>query len=397
MPRVFGHAHLAALETFINLSYAGVVLYVADRLGGNDEPRKQNGSNESAVSRRSLRTAGIAGFLLALALLTKIQAAFLPLPLAAWCIWRLRRRAAYFLPVAALTAAFVFLVGWPHLWADTLANLRQYMGRTTERASLMVWYFGEALADREVPWHYPWLIFAATVPVGLQILGVCGVLMGASPGWKCPRCVLLLACLLFPLFVFSWPGIAVYDGERLFSVVFPLWALLIGRGAQEVFRRLSEKLTSQWSAAVLSVFLAAQSYGLFAVAPCWLSYYNILVGGLRGADRIGLQGTYWGDSLTRDLLHAAAEKLPQHVTVHAAPVLYEFQWNEVRAQSPGLTGKQIRLIPIDHDEGPPSEFVLLFLRKEYLPPELRHPGSDYEVVAEIRRSGVLLAALLRRR
>jgi hypothetical protein len=31
MPRVFGHAHLAALETFIGLAYTGAVLAVADR------------------------------------------------------------------------------------------------------------------------------------------------------------------------------------------------------------------------------------------------------------------------------------------------------------------------------------------------------------------------------
>ena len=38
-----------------------------------------------------------------------------------------------------------------------------------------MWYFGRVVADRDVAWHYPWVMFLATVPVGLHALGVCGL------------------------------------------------------------------------------------------------------------------------------------------------------------------------------------------------------------------------------
>ena len=44
----------------------------------------------------------------------------------------------------------------------------------------MVEYFGRIMPDRDVPWHYPWFYFAVTVPVGLQLLGVFGLVQG----WK---------------------------------------------------------------------------------------------------------------------------------------------------------------------------------------------------------------------
>ena len=37
--------------------------------------------------------------------------------------------------------------------------------------------------------------------------------------------------MLFVLLIFSLPGTPVYDGVRLFLMVFPLWAVWVGIGA----------------------------------------------------------------------------------------------------------------------------------------------------------------------
>ena len=52
--------------------------------------------------------------------------------------------------------------------------------------------------------------------------------------------------MLFPLVLFSLPHISVYDGARLFLVVFPLWAIFIGRGGAIAFEKLREKLSPRW-------------------------------------------------------------------------------------------------------------------------------------------------------
>ena len=148
-----------------------------------------------------------------LALLTKVQAILLPIPIAVWALVYLRRRAVPLLAVWGLIGVVLFFLFWPYMWKTPIDHLQEYLGRTTSRATLYVWYFGQVVADREVAWHYPWVMFLATVPIGLHGLGMFGLFGPERQAWRSPREILVLACMLFPLCLFSIPGVAVYDGE----------------------------------------------------------------------------------------------------------------------------------------------------------------------------------------
>lgn len=391
MPRSFGHAHLASLETCVNLAYAAVVLYLADRWG-TPAPRT-NADQPSTCSSPSLAAAAFAGVLLGLALLTKIQAVLLPVPIAIWALCVMRWRGVGLLAVWGLVGLGVMFVGWPWLWESPWSHLMQYLGRTTDRATIYVWYLGKVIADREVPWHYPWVMWLTTVPVGLHLLGACGLWQALRAPESRSRAALIGGCLVFPLLVFSIPGIAVYDGERLFSVSYPLWAVLIGRGAAWLIDRTGSKSTRTITALAAACLFATQSYGLFAMSPCWLSYYNLAVGGASGAERLGLPVTYWGDGVTRKLLADAADLVGPNGRLAVAPVLHEAQWEELRRQCPALLERNIRLIPLAPN-AEPFEFVLLFPRKEYLPEEYRILD---EPVLFVQRGGATLAGVYRRR
>lgn len=400
MPRLFGHAHLAALESCIDFMYAAVVLFLADRW----EEKTPAGALPPAIERStptgrrdSLWPAAVGGILLGLALLTKIQAVFLPIPVAIWTIALFRKRAVPRLVVWGLVGGLVFLCAWPYLWTDPLAHLQQYLGRTTERSVIYAWYGGAAVRDRDLPWHYPWVLWGTTIPIGLLLLGGWGAwagLRGAPQRW---RVALVLACLTFPLIVFSIPGVAVYDGERLFSVSFPLWGVLVGVGADAIRQRLARRFSPGLSVAALATFLAVQSYGLFALAPAWLSYYNLTLGGLAGAKRIGLPVTYWGDGVTRELLADVAGRVPRGSRIAVAPVLHPHQWHELLLQSPALIDREIEFVPLGAPEAGQSDYLLFFPRSEYLPDEYRGPLDANRIVAAIRRDGVLLAGLYRLR
>ena len=398
MPRLFGHAHLAALETSVNLTCTAVVLFLAEKWGAPPQTKAQRGSNglpgEDWKWNRALGTAAVGGLLFGLALLTKVQAVLLPIPIAVWAILQMRHRAFLLLAVLGITGLVVFFAFWPYLWNAPLGHLREYLGRTTNRAAIQVWYFGRAMADRDVPWHYPWVMFLSTVPIGLHLLGGLGVCGGERRAWETPRERLLLACAVFPLVVFSVPGVAVYDGERLFSIVFPLWALLIGRGAEIARLALSSRVSPRAAALALAIFLAGQGYGLFAMAPSWLSYYNVLVGGLPGAAKLGLEISYWGDGVTRTFLKEAADRVPAGETIAVLPVLYDAQWNELRLQSPILRARDLRLVPFGSKETSRPRYVLLFMRPEYLPMEFRLPLDESRVLTAVSRQGIPLAVLL---
>lgn len=387
MPRVFGHAHLAALESCVNLTWCATVLYLAE-FATRDRPPVW-------------WQIGILGILLGLALLTKIQAVLLPLPLGLWMIYRWRWSGLAAAVVWGLLGVAVFFAGWPWLWDAPLLHAEKFFASSTKRISLSVWYFGTKYIDRDVPWHYPWVMFLTTVPLGLQLLGFAGLRSGAvSPksetGTTPPRSdreILLLVAILFPLTLFSIPGVAVYDGERLFLMVFPLWALFIGRGADWVADRFLAQRPQWLVASLLGLFLALQSYGIWALSPCHLSYYNLLVGGLRGADRIGLPVTYWGESITRSFLHDVAAQVPVGGEIRFNPVVHTRQLPELQQRSVSLQERKIHLEPYNTDGNLHPPYLLVFLRKDSLPEEFRQVPEGAELAAELRREGVLLAAL----
>lgn len=379
MPRLFGHAHLASLETAIGLTYAAAVLCVA-----------HSWSRESAPSKL---VACVTGVVFGLALLTKIQAILIPPVLAVWALFHWKRRAVVPLAVWGCVAGVVFFCFWPWLWLDPVDHLLEYFGRTTNRVQLSVWYFGQKYADLDVPWHYPAVLFLTTVPVGLHLLAAVGLVCGKRLAWRERREQLVLGCLLLPLVVFSLPGVAVYDGSRLFLVAFPLWALLVGRGSPAVIEWLKRRMRPRLAYGLFGGCLLMQGWGLVTLSPCYLSYYNVLLGGLDGADRLGMEPTYWGDSLTRQFLAETVAAVPQDETIAATPALYTFQWDELLSQSPLLRQNGIRFRRFGTPEAAGCRYLLLFRRKADLPAWLQDGPTAAPRLAEVRRQGVVLAGL----
>lgn len=376
MPRVFGHAHLAALESFIGLTWTATILYIAASWVRADGGPPRN------------RQAATAGFLLGLALLTKIQAVLIPIPLTLWALSRWRMAAWRPLIVCGSVSAAVFLAGWPWLWLDPVNHTLEYFARTTGRTPLKVWYFGEVYWDTRVPWHYCFVLFAVTVPIVSHVLGAVGVVCGRT-SQTAARHQFLLACCAFPLIVFALPGTAVYDGVRLFLVVFPLWAVLVGVGA-DVVRRWAPR--PRIAGTFLCLLLIVQVTGALRVGPCYLSYYNTAIGGLAGADRLGLERTYWGDSLLGPFLAEAAQAVPAGSPVDVFPVLHSQPLAELQIQCGAFAARDIRLRPLSEDHWHEVRYILLFRRQADLPPELRS-GPPGRILAEVTRAGVQLAAL----
>jgi hypothetical protein len=382
MPRLFGHAHLAALETFMGLTYSAALFSVACWWKTSSPPSK--------------KTACLSGLVFGLALLTKIQAVLLPIPIVIWALWHWRGRAIVPLAIWMLVGYLTFFACWPWLWLDPIGHFVEYFGRTTGRVPIFVWYLGNRLSDLDVPWHYAAVMFLTTVPVGLHLLGLLGLCSRRQRSGFEPGEQLVLAALLFPLLLFSLPGVSVYDGVRLFLVSFPLWGIFIGRGAAGALAWLEQRWSSARAYAAMSLFLAAQGYALVALAPCYLSYYNLLLGGLAGAERVGMTTTYWGDSVTRRFLDAAAREVPEQETVIVVPVLHPgLQVRAMLSQSPILRRQRYQLRRWDQVEPDERNYVLLFRRQADLPPELLELLPNAEVVTEVQRQGVQLAAVYR--
>jgi len=398
MPRVFAHAHLASLESCVNLTYALAVLCLADRWSLLSK-------TEQKGSTLGWKQGLFPGVMLGLAMLTKIQG-FLVIPMIIlWALWYGRQRAMKPLFAWGITGILIFFIGWPWLWLDPIGHLMQFLGSATDRVSLNVWYFGKRYADVDTPWHYPWVMFAVTVPIGLHLLGGWGLVTTVKKKSRDPRLILVLMCILFPMGLFS-TRTAVYDGERLFLMVFPLWGLFIGLGGKQAWDWLRENRSQKQAWRFAVVFLLFQSWGIVSMHPCQLSYYNLLAGGSRGADAIGLERTYWSDSITRSFLQESVGKIPPGSVIEFAPVLHQFQLEEMETQSPIVRQQRWTFQPyVVESESSKSNlelnrkrYVMIYYRQADLPQRFRVTNqqknqSTQKPIVELKRKGIRLAAL----
>lgn len=469
MPRLFAHAHLAALDMLTTLFFVAAVLAVAQAARGD-----------------RIWQFALAGVVWGLAMLVRLHGILVAPPVILWLLWRLHRRwrghdaitmgmtggmspqnwAWYvrrrFVPSLAVWLAaggLTLLAGWPWLWLAPLTRFHQYLASGSDRQALHVFYAGQFWVDRLVPWHYPWVMFAVTIPVGLLVLGLIGLWAVLRSGPLAPSHVihlphdqrsplrpiwqeegpLLFGTILFMLLVFSVPGTPVYDGERLFLMVFPFFAIWVALGAQWLSCRIgchgihvaiaeerneqrpsthlrSGRVMSRHRAVpphaiqpapgkplfprkcvapAILAFVALQGIGLIVYHPCQLSYYNLLVGGLAGAERLGFEVTYWGDTVREPML-AEAARLSPGKPVLFAPNLAPFQAPAVTISSPALREAGVSLVGWDAsapEEAKQCRYAVIYNRRADLAGQewILHQGR---VVSEYGTQGVWLARLI---
>ncbi|MBX6313970.1 MAG: glycosyltransferase family 39 protein [Isosphaeraceae bacterium] len=370
MPRVFAHAHLAALDTFLSLFWVWALLAAARAL----------------EARRTVVAMAGAGVVWGLALLTKIHGWLLAPVVITWTVLRLRSlRSVVALAAWGIAGVALFFTGWPWLWYDTSERLWRYFGTAgAGRLVLHVQYFGQVYADRDVPWHYPWFYFAATVPIGLHALGG----LGLAASWRRRRddpFPLLSAAAIGLFLVLFSTNVPVYDGERLFLVAFPLWALLIGLGFRAAWTWAGPKAWRRWG---LVGLLLAQGYGVVALHPFGLSYYNALVGGLPGAERLGLELTYWGDAVDAVLLDELAGQARPGQLAAMAPTLHHLQ--APAAMTPELLQRKITLA--DESALAKADWVVLYRRSAYWNKDVRALARTRPTALRTRQ-GIWLSGL----
>jgi 4-amino-4-deoxy-L-arabinose transferase-like glycosyltransferase len=284
MPRFFFHAHLAALDVPAAFAVFAVVFffwYTKDRPG----PRWDIGL----------------GLVWGLALATKINAVFVPPTLLLWIlIFQHRSYLLRRLVLMGLIGAPFSLMLWPWLYYEPVERLLEYLGFVTiHHWEIGQWYLGRFYMPP--PWHFPFVITFAVVPLTLTILyiiGIARVVRGKRTlalGW------LFILCALVPMLALTTGRSMVYDNDRLFMPSFPYLAALAGlgfdwltRGLWQVIHRVARPVWERPLAwAVAGIVFAPHIVHALGLYPHLLSYYSESIGGLPGATRLQLETTYW--------------------------------------------------------------------------------------------------------
>jgi len=380
-PGLMGHARIAALESATNLAWVAALLPLLAWWTDSRPP--------------STLRACLSGVFWGLLLLTKVQGVLLPPIVFLWAVWQFRWKSLRPLTCWAIGGGVVFLLAWPWLWLDPIRNLQQYLGRTSDRPTLYCWYFGERLADKQVPWHYPFVITLFTLPFGV-LLCLLARFRRTQPD---SIDQLLLLSIAVPLIVFALPGTPVYDGNRLFLIVMPPIIVLAARafcrfdnmtnGQGDLSRSPISRTVARWQVAVLGL-LALQPFGSPIFSPYAISQYGPLAGGSNGAAWMGMESSYWSDGLNGSFW----EQVPENSTVFVAPVSHQFQLQDIMSLVPIVQQRKIKLAPYEYDPDKQNGLLLLIHRLADLRPELRVVPPGATVVAEARLDDVVLARLI---
>ena len=369
LPRLFAHAHFA--------SFDGPLTSCWLLAWATFEP-----------ATRNARWSVVWGIALGATMSSKFTGWFAPLPFVLWVAAFGDRRAARALTIGVAVAMAAFWAFNPPLWHRPLAGLDMFLdlnlGRA-ERAALNIptTYFGVRYDARApLPWHNTLVWTAITVPIGTLALFLLG-LGGALKRWRARPQLLLVACnwaILLIVRATRWAP--PHDAERLFLPSFAFLGLMAGVGAEVVWawasngrRWLRFKRIADPDADALGILskvaptlrgahlhagreataglrhgvpelrwlgrgfvvaaLAGAALSTAWYAPQWLSYYNLVIGGLRGADAAGMEATYYWDGLDAEVLDWLDEQTADDEKIAFASPAWENlqllrQWGTLR-------------------------------------------------------------------
>ncbi|MFQ5681778.1 MAG: ArnT family glycosyltransferase [Candidatus Binatia bacterium] len=316
MPNLFGFAHFAVTDMPLTVMWFLTVYCFWKGL-------------------KDWRWSLVLGLVWGLALATKFPAFLIPIPLLLWA--HLYHRHSYHNNVFAMSffSPIVMISVQPYLWHKTLPRLVMFLYDSVSRGfqretNFTIFFLHNTYTSSTVPWYYPFFMTVVTIPAVVLLFCLVGAV--AMPRIKPQGVAMILFFLnaMFILVIGLFPGAVLHDINRLLLPVLPFLAGLAGCGffvlvrllteqCQTVaylqrVRHLPEKLIGL--AFLVAVFLPALD--LLTYHPYELSYYNRLIGGIRGAYQRGLEVTYFMDALTPDFLRFLNKNLPHNAIINAS-------------------------------------------------------------------------------
>ena len=307
MPRVLAHAHFATWDG--PLLSCWVIAWATFPTG-----------------KRSWLAAVLFGLALGMTMSAKATGWLAPLAFVLWAIVYRDRRAMACLAVGLPIAVAVFVLLNPPLWHNPPGGIVEFLRLNLNRGdnpnfNISTQFLGRMYnLDYPLPWYNTLFWTAITVPVAVLLMAIVGLGVTLRHPGREKTAMLLVFNWLLLVVVRAVPGTPPHDGVRLFLPSFAFLAMLAGVGAAWLVARshnktkplaTSHKRLSATSTLVVLCFLASTT-SVYHYAPQWLSYYNLFIGGVHGAEAAGMEPTYYWDALDESTLRWLEQNTPAH-------------------------------------------------------------------------------------
>ena len=377
MPRVTGHALLGTTDMPLTFFWAVATLSFFSYL-------------RSGRRSRFILAALALGF----ALGTKFTGWLLPVPLLVWTL--LERRPLPWIGVVGvgLLVAYAFV---PSAWHDPLHETVRLFAESLTRDRIIpisTAYLGRVYGYH-VPWHHVIVMTSITLPVGILSLSMIGLIdttrvrqLTRPDDDRAALARLSVLQIGFFFALLALPSSPNHDGVRLFLPVFPFVAVLtglaVGRFNGYLLRRFNSRQATLGILVICALYLLPGWWQTRHVSPFYLSYYNELVGGLPGAQGLGMETSYWYDAVTPEFLRAIETELPDSAEVFSWPTRKYYH----ELQELGLLRSDLRFT-----DNLSSSYLLLLARQSTLSGPFLAVYRESRPVLSVQLDGVELVGL----
>ncbi len=361
MPRFFGHSHIAATEIPLASFWFMTCYFFYKGLTGSQKvpitPSPLTGegwgegdikTNHSALqniirftfwgkvrknrfvatfTRLSCNWSVLtAGIVLGFAFAVKFTAILIPIPLVLWAIIYREKKAFLIIAIMLIIApviAFSVNPGWWHSPVDKIYEFVYQSLSRKENIPISTYFIGTKWSFSP-PWFYAPVMLLITIPLTALLVMVAGLLSLVKEKFCSSSDVLYLLNIPVIMGVVMLPGTPVHDGVRQFFYVLPFLAYLSGPGYGFIINSIrsldgSSKIKNIAVALCLFILLFSQAWQLKKYHPFYLSYYNELIGGLKGAYNRGMEITYWFDACDNNFIAYINKQIPAQSKIGVFP------------------------------------------------------------------------------
>lgn len=347
-PRMFGHAHIAATETISSMIFFMTI--IAFRKG-----------------TLSWVWSILFGVLFGIALATKINAFFLPVIFLPYAFLFHKKNSLNNLFAMLLISPVILILVWPWLYENPFSRIVKYLSFHANHQLTALYFFGKKYnyGLTPAPSSYPLIITLLTVPAAYLFFCLLGALRAIFKVRTSDFGILILWAVVSQIGIASLPLSPKYDGERLFIGIFPYLSILGGMGFYAIINMFSRPVSIKGGISwrdIISVLLIIiiTIYGVFQIIkihPYELSYFNEIIGGLKGADYKGMEITYWGESINEEVIKDINNIVPKNaklmpLALHGKVFLILQEWGVLRDD-------------IQIGGNPPYDYHLLLNRKGF--------------------------------